>query len=139
MLRFLHKQVNSSLFQIHLIVCLIILLVSGIDNIDLGISRTYFIAAFLLQMFTLILYLARLLYLNTKVMFYLVYSPKTRKELDTILTPSFNVRKWSEFLGTSFSYYEKILILKVFTNRNLFVKRGNQYFYNEDNSLDENH
>jgi len=72
-------------------------------------------------------------------MFYLVYSPKTRKELDTILTPSFNVRKWSEFLGTSFSYYEKILILKVFTNRNLFVKRGNQYFYNEDNSLDENH
>lgn len=139
MLRFLHKQVNNHYFQIHLAVCFIVILFARIDNIQLGFFEQYLFAGFFAQMALVIIYLIRILYLNTKIMIFISYSHATKKNLDDILKPSFNARQWCDWIGPHFSIYEKILILKIFTHRNLFIKRGNQYFYNESDSLDENH
>jgi hypothetical protein len=67
--------------------------------------------------------------LNIKAMYYI---NKNRKEAQVLEADKFTIRQWSNLLGDKFSYYEKILILKTFVDRNSIVQNGRYYHFPEE-------
>jgi hypothetical protein len=129
MLKFLYKQYTSPVLIILAFSGLILLGLVKLANQENNLFTYLCVSCVFVYIFLAISFSMCLMKLNIKAMYYI---NKNRKEAQVLEADKFTIRQWSNLLGDKFSYYEKILILKTFVDRNSIVQNGRYYHFPEE-------
>jgi Ni,Fe-hydrogenase I cytochrome b subunit len=133
MIKSIISLVDDELFNAHFMVVFIVLmlgLLNDATDIQTSFLGLYCICSIILQAIPFVFYFMFMIVMNIKVY---IFFCKNRKEVDKLFyNRNFTEKQWIEYLSKgNFTEYQSRFLLKMFINRNVFVRQGNYYRYIE--------